>query len=93
MADQSYGKTCLMKALLHLKDGRNQTVELLLDISERQGDIKEFVNAAYTSVYYKGKGISFIVELRKTKHFSPCFWRSHFNCCVTDRPDCSSHSH
>lgn len=54
-----------MKALLHLKDGRNQTVELLLDISERQGDIKEFVNAAYTSVYYKGKGISFIVELRK----------------------------
>lgn len=65
MADQSYGKTCLMKALLHLKDGRNQTVELLLDISERQGDIKEFVNAAYTSVYYKGKGISFIVELKK----------------------------
>lgn len=67
MADQSYGKTCLMKALLHLKDGRNQTVELLLDISERQGDIKEFVNAAYTSVYYKGKGISFIVELKKNQ--------------------------
>ncbi|XP_072230393.1 transient receptor potential cation channel subfamily V member 1 [Leuresthes tenuis] len=52
---QSYGKTALMKALLHLKDGRNDTVELLIDISERTGDIKEFVNAAYTSSYYRGQ--------------------------------------
>lgn len=53
--DQSYGKTALMKALLHLSDGKNETVELLLDISEKMGDIKEFVNAAYTDSYYKGK--------------------------------------
>ncbi|XP_077402993.1 transient receptor potential cation channel subfamily V member 1 [Vanacampus margaritifer] len=52
---QSYGKTALMKALLHLRDGKNPTVELLLDISERTGDIKEFVNAAYTDSYYKGQ--------------------------------------
>uniref|UniRef100_A0A8C2WZB5 Transient receptor potential cation channel, subfamily V, member 1 n=1 Tax=Cyclopterus lumpus TaxID=8103 RepID=A0A8C2WZB5_CYCLU len=52
---QSYGKTALMKALLHLKDGENETVELLIGISEKMGDIKEFVNAAYTNSYYKGQ--------------------------------------
>ncbi|XP_054610150.1 transient receptor potential cation channel subfamily V member 1 [Dunckerocampus dactyliophorus] len=52
---QSYGKTALMKALLHLRDGKNPTVELLLEVSERMGDIKEFVNAAYTNSYYKGQ--------------------------------------
>lgn len=54
LTDQSYGKTALMKALLHLKDDKNETVELLIDISEKMGDIKEFVNSAYTSTYYKG---------------------------------------
>lgn len=43
-----------MKALLHLKDGKNETVERLIDISEKTGDIGEFVNAAYSSAYYKG---------------------------------------
>uniref|UniRef100_A0A7N8XS15 Transient receptor potential cation channel, subfamily V, member 1 n=1 Tax=Mastacembelus armatus TaxID=205130 RepID=A0A7N8XS15_9TELE len=52
---QSYGKTTLMKALLHLKDGKNETVDVLIDISEKLGDIKEFVNAAYTNSYYKGQ--------------------------------------
>ncbi|XP_047462515.1 transient receptor potential cation channel subfamily V member 1 [Mugil cephalus] len=52
---QSYGKTALMKALLHLKDGKNETAELLIGISESMGDIKEFVNAAYTNSYYKGQ--------------------------------------
>ncbi|XP_034539915.1 transient receptor potential cation channel subfamily V member 1 [Notolabrus celidotus] len=52
---QSYGKTALMKALLHLKDSKNETVELMVDISEKIGDVKEFVNAAYTNEYYKGQ--------------------------------------
>ncbi|KAM3600818.1 uncharacterized protein V6R79_002936 [Siganus canaliculatus] len=52
---QSYGKTALMKALLHLKDGKNETVELLLDISEKMGDINKFVNLAYTNSYYEGQ--------------------------------------
>lgn len=43
-----------MKALLHLKDGKNETVEHLIDISEKTGDVKEFVNAAYSSAYYEG---------------------------------------
>lgn len=44
-----------MKGLLHLKDGKNETVDLIINISERIGDIKEFVNAAYTNSYYKGE--------------------------------------
>lgn len=47
-----------MKALLHLKDGRNETVEMLIDISEKMGDVKEFVNAAYTNNYYNGNRFS-----------------------------------
>ncbi|TMS13863.1 Transient receptor potential cation channel subfamily V member 1 [Larimichthys crocea] len=52
---KSYGKTALMKALLHLKDGKNNTVELLIDISEKMGDINEFVNSAFTNSYYEGQ--------------------------------------
>ncbi|XP_013875086.1 transient receptor potential cation channel subfamily V member 1 [Austrofundulus limnaeus] len=52
---QSYGKTALMKALLHLRDGKNETVDVLIDISERLGDIQKFVNAAFTNSYYKGQ--------------------------------------
>lgn len=43
-----------MKALLHLKDGKNETVELLIHISQQMGDLHDFVNLAYTSAYYKG---------------------------------------
>uniref|UniRef100_A0A671YHY3 Transient receptor potential cation channel, subfamily V, member 1 n=1 Tax=Sparus aurata TaxID=8175 RepID=A0A671YHY3_SPAAU len=52
---QSYGKTALMKALLHLRDGKNETAELLIDISEKMGDVKKFVDSAYTNNYYKGQ--------------------------------------
>uniref|UniRef100_A0A669CB41 Transient receptor potential cation channel, subfamily V, member 1 n=1 Tax=Oreochromis niloticus TaxID=8128 RepID=A0A669CB41_ORENI len=52
---QSYGKTPLMKALLHIEEGKNETVDMLVDISEKMGDVKEFVNAAYTNSYYKGQ--------------------------------------
>ncbi|XP_020505605.1 transient receptor potential cation channel subfamily V member 1 [Labrus bergylta] len=52
---QSYGKTALMKALLHLRDGKNETVELMIEVSEKIGDVEKFVNAAYTNNYYKGQ--------------------------------------
>ncbi|XP_029986592.1 transient receptor potential cation channel subfamily V member 2-like [Sphaeramia orbicularis] len=52
---QSYGKTPLMKALLHLKDGKNQTVEFLIGIAERMDDAHKLINASYTSPYYKGQ--------------------------------------
>ena len=54
-SDQCDGKNALQKALLNLRDGKNNVVEFLLEISERMGDIKEFVNAAFTDSYYKGK--------------------------------------
>ncbi|XP_055004860.1 transient receptor potential cation channel subfamily V member 1 isoform X2 [Boleophthalmus pectinirostris] len=66
---QSYGKTCLMKALLHLRDGKNLTVELLIDISEKLGDIHNFVNAAYTNSYYKGQtALHIAIERRSVSY-------------------------
>ncbi|XP_070699749.1 transient receptor potential cation channel subfamily V member 1 [Pempheris klunzingeri] len=63
---QSYGKTALMKALLHLRDGKNDTVEVLIDISEKMGDIEAFVNAAYTSSYYEGQTALHIATERRS---------------------------
>uniref|UniRef100_A0A673LZ14 Transient receptor potential cation channel subfamily V member 1-like n=1 Tax=Sinocyclocheilus rhinocerous TaxID=307959 RepID=A0A673LZ14_9TELE len=47
--------TALLKALLNLKEGENDTIEHLLEIAEKTGDLKDFVNAAYTDSYYKGQ--------------------------------------
>ncbi|XP_037543582.1 transient receptor potential cation channel subfamily V member 1 [Nematolebias whitei] len=66
---QSYGKTTLMKALLHLMDGKNETVEVLLNISERLGDIKKFVNAEFTSSYYKGQTALHIAIERRSVYY------------------------
>ncbi|XP_017268020.1 transient receptor potential cation channel subfamily V member 1 [Kryptolebias marmoratus] len=62
---QSYGKTALMKALLHLRDGKNETIDVLISVSERLvsekpvserlEEIKKFVNAEFTNSYYKGQ--------------------------------------
>ncbi|XP_066490948.1 transient receptor potential cation channel subfamily V member 1 isoform X1 [Tiliqua scincoides] len=49
------GKTCLLKAMLNLHGGRNDTIPLLLDIAEKTDDLKEFVNSEYTDSYYKGQ--------------------------------------
>ncbi|XP_061559115.1 transient receptor potential cation channel subfamily V member 1 isoform X2 [Phycodurus eques] len=66
---QSYGKTALMKALLHLRDGKNPAVEFLVDISQRMGDIKEFVNAAYTDSDYKGQtALHIAIERRSLRY-------------------------
>lgn len=66
---QSYGKTCLMKALLHLRDGKNLTVEHLINISEQLGDVYKFVNAAYTHSYYKGQtALHIAIERRSVSY-------------------------
>ncbi|XP_067422139.1 transient receptor potential cation channel subfamily V member 1 [Emydura macquarii macquarii] len=49
------GKTCLLKAMLNLHDGKNDTIPLLLEIAEKTGNLKELVNAEYTDNYYKGQ--------------------------------------
>ncbi|XP_034149443.1 transient receptor potential cation channel subfamily V member 1 isoform X1 [Esox lucius] len=66
---QSHGKNVLLKALLNLRNGRNNTVEYLLDISEKMGDIKEFVNAAYTDSYYRGQTALHIAIERRSIYF------------------------
>ncbi|KAK0141861.1 Transient receptor potential cation channel subfamily V member 1 [Merluccius polli] len=49
------GKTALLKAVLHLKDGKNDTIQVLLDIAEKCGHLEELVNASYNDESYKGQ--------------------------------------
>ena len=55
LPDRLDGKTPLVKALLNLKKGENETVKYLLDIAEKMGDLQEFINVAHTDSYYFGK--------------------------------------
>ncbi|XP_054857617.1 transient receptor potential cation channel subfamily V member 2 [Eublepharis macularius] len=52
--DGKTGKTCLMKALLNLKDGMNPTISLLLKIDKESGNPNPLVNVACTGSYYQG---------------------------------------
>ncbi|XP_026549494.1 transient receptor potential cation channel subfamily V member 2-like, partial [Notechis scutatus] len=51
--DGKTGKTCLMKALLNLKDGKNPTIPALLRIDEETENPNPLVNTACTDSYYK----------------------------------------
>ncbi|KAK7883332.1 hypothetical protein WMY93_029506 [Mugilogobius chulae] len=63
------GKTALIKALLNLKDDRNDTVEVLLDIAEKTGDLKNLIDASYTDWCYKGQTpLHVAIERRSLKH-------------------------
>uniref|UniRef100_A0A5F9DMF6 Transient receptor potential cation channel subfamily V member 1 n=1 Tax=Oryctolagus cuniculus TaxID=9986 RepID=A0A5F9DMF6_RABIT len=53
--DPETGKTCLLKAMLNLHSGQNDTIPLLLEIARQTDSLKEFVNASYTDSYYKGQ--------------------------------------
>ncbi|KAM9732674.1 transient receptor potential cation channel subfamily V member 1-like isoform 2-T3 [Menidia menidia] len=53
--DEANGKTALLKALLNLKEGRNDTVEFLLDVAENTGDLEKLINASYTDPRYRGE--------------------------------------
>lgn len=55
ISDEKNGKTALLKALLNLVDGKNDTIEVLLDIAEKTGDLKNFVNASYKDPDYEGR--------------------------------------
>uniref|UniRef100_A0A8K9UU80 Transient receptor potential cation channel, subfamily V, member 1 n=1 Tax=Oncorhynchus mykiss TaxID=8022 RepID=A0A8K9UU80_ONCMY len=65
---QSYGKNTLLKALLNLRDGRNNAITFLLDISKKMGDIKSFINVAYTDSYYKGQTALHIAIERRSAY-------------------------
>ncbi|KAM4589284.1 transient receptor potential cation channel subfamily V member 1-like isoform 1-T1 [Fundulus diaphanus] len=53
--DETNGKTALLKALLNLKDGKNDTIKVLIDIAEKTMDLDNLINAAYTDPCYKGQ--------------------------------------
>lgn len=44
------------KALLNLSGGKNDTIPLLLDIAEKTGNMREFINSPFRDVYYRGRG-------------------------------------
>ncbi|XP_041919353.1 transient receptor potential cation channel subfamily V member 1-like isoform X1 [Alosa sapidissima] len=67
--DPTSGKTVLLKALLNLRNGQNDTVELLLAIAEETGDLDTFVNAAYKDSFYKGQSALHIAIERRSLHF------------------------
>ncbi|XP_065122976.2 transient receptor potential cation channel subfamily V member 1-like isoform X2 [Paramisgurnus dabryanus] len=71
LSDSQYkpnGKTALHKALLNLKDGENDTIEYLLHIAEKMGDLRNFINAAYTDSFYKGQtALHVAIERRSAK--------------------------
>lgn len=49
------GKTCLPKALLNLYGRQNVTISLLVDIAEKTGNLREFINTPFRDVYYRGR--------------------------------------
>lgn len=51
------GKTALLKALLNLKNGKNDTIEVFLDIAEKTEDLENLINASYTDPFYKGRSV------------------------------------
>uniref|UniRef100_G3T0U0 Transient receptor potential cation channel subfamily V member 4 n=1 Tax=Loxodonta africana TaxID=9785 RepID=G3T0U0_LOXAF len=67
--EPSTGKTCLPKALLNLSNGRNDTIPLLLDIAERTGNMREFINSPFRDVYYRGQTALHIAIERRCKHY------------------------
>ncbi|XP_070762054.1 transient receptor potential cation channel subfamily V member 1-like [Enoplosus armatus] len=67
--DETNGKTALLKALLNLKDGQNDTVEVLLDIAEKTGDLENLINSSYKDPCYKGQtALHISIERRSFDH-------------------------
>ncbi|XP_008274759.1 transient receptor potential cation channel subfamily V member 1-like [Stegastes partitus] len=67
--DKTNGKTALLKALLNLKNGKNDTIDVLLDIAEKTGDLENLVNASYTDDFYKGQtALHVAIERRSLDH-------------------------
>ncbi|CAL1616018.1 unnamed protein product [Knipowitschia caucasica] len=65
----STGKTCLPKALLNLYSGQNDTIPLLVDIAEKTGNLREFINTPFRDVYYRGQTALHIAIERRSKHY------------------------
>jgi len=64
LLDAKTGKTCLMKALLNLKNGKNDTIPILLEIDQKTQNPRPLVNVACSDCYYRGK-VSVLISLSK----------------------------
>ncbi|XP_064533562.1 transient receptor potential cation channel subfamily V member 2-like isoform X2 [Pseudopipra pipra] len=53
--DAKTGKTCLMKALLNLKNGKNDTIAVLLQIDQKTRNPRPLVNVSCSDCYYRGQ--------------------------------------
>ncbi|XP_055017288.1 transient receptor potential cation channel subfamily V member 4 [Boleophthalmus pectinirostris] len=67
--EPSTGKTCLPKALLNLYGGQNDTIPLLVDIAEKTGNLREFINTPFRDVYYRGQTALHIAIERRCKPY------------------------
>ncbi|XP_068095391.1 transient receptor potential cation channel subfamily V member 4 isoform X2 [Hyperolius riggenbachi] len=67
--EPSTGKTCLPKALLNLSGGKNDTIPALMDIAEKTGNLREFINSPFRDVYYRGQTALHIAIERRCKHY------------------------
>ncbi|KAM8885944.1 transient receptor potential cation channel subfamily V member 4 isoform 2-T3 [Spinachia spinachia] len=65
----STGKTCLPKALLNLYGGQNVTIPLLVDVAEKTGNLREFINTPFRDVYYRGQTALHIAIERRCKQY------------------------
>uniref|UniRef100_A0A8C4ID69 Transient receptor potential cation channel, subfamily V, member 4 n=1 Tax=Dicentrarchus labrax TaxID=13489 RepID=A0A8C4ID69_DICLA len=67
--EPSTGKTCLPKALLNLYGGLNVTIPLLMDIAEKTGNLREFINTPFRDLYYRGQTALHIAIERRCKQY------------------------
>lgn len=67
--EPSTGKTCLPKALLNLYNRQNDTIPLLVDIAEKTGSLREFINTPFRDVYYRGQTALHIAIERRCKQY------------------------
>lgn len=63
LLDAKTGKTCLMKALLNLKNGKNDTIPLLLEIDQKTQNPRPLVNVACSDCYYRGKVLLMLCQM------------------------------
>uniref|UniRef100_A0A4W6FXS9 Transient receptor potential cation channel subfamily V member 2 n=1 Tax=Lates calcarifer TaxID=8187 RepID=A0A4W6FXS9_LATCA len=69
LTNETNGKTALLKALLNVKDGKNDTIEYLLDVAEKTGDLENLINASYKDLYYRGQtALHVAIERRSFDH-------------------------
>ncbi|XP_072289226.1 transient receptor potential cation channel subfamily V member 4 [Eucyclogobius newberryi] len=67
--EPSTGKTCLPKALLNLYSGQNDSIPLLVDIAEKTGNLREFINTPFRDVFYRGQTALHIAIERRCKQY------------------------